>query len=71
MFCNVWVSVQLAYDNGLIDRGMYDSGAEDVKVELERWPHFREAVERWMALYPQNARHAIFAPLNGDAEAAP
>jgi hypothetical protein len=63
MFCNVWVSVQTAYDRGQIDEWLYAAGAKDVRIEIDRWPNFRSAVELWLSNYPENAHHEIFRPV--------
>ena len=63
MFCNVWISVQIAYDSGQIDKNLYAAGLKDVRVEMDRWPNFRPAVQRWMDSYPENAKHDIFQPM--------
>lgn len=62
MFCNVWYSIQSAYDNGQIDRAFYLAGCKDVEVELDRWQCFRPAVERWLTNYPEIAQTPIFKP---------
>ena len=63
MFCNVWMSVQIAYDNDQIDKSLYDAGAKDVSIELARWPNFRSAAEQWLANYPENAHYEIMQPV--------
>ncbi len=62
MFCAVWMSVQIAHDNPQLEDAFYESCAEDVKVELDRWPNFRQGVEQWLANYPGTAHYAIFRP---------
>ena len=62
MYCNVWYSMQAAYDNGQIDRELYAAGCKDVQVELDRWPAFRAAVAQWLKNYPEVASHEIFKP---------
>lgn len=37
MFCNVWVTVQTAYDNDQIELKLYQAAAKDVLIELDRW----------------------------------
>lgn len=63
MFCNVWVSVQIAYNNGQIEPELYAAGAKDVLVELDRWPNFRAAVTLWVMNYPENLHLDIFQPI--------
>jgi hypothetical protein len=63
MFCNVWLSVQIAYDNGQIEPELYAAGAKDVLVELDRWPNFRAAATQWIVNYPENHHLDIFQPL--------
>jgi hypothetical protein len=60
MFCNVWVTIQIAYDNDQIDEEVYAAGAKDVRVEADRWPNFRPAVEQWLLNYPEHAEREIF-----------
>jgi hypothetical protein len=63
MFCNVWQSVQFAYDNNQIDRETFESGLQDVSIEMNRWPNFASAVEVWISNYPENRRHEIMQPV--------
>jgi len=60
MFCNVWYSVQAAYENGQIERDFYLAGCK--VVELDRWPPFRAGVEEWLTRCPEMAGNAIFEP---------
>ncbi len=60
MCCNVWFSVQIAYDSGQIDKGLYAAGLRDVRVEMDRRPNFRSAIQQWLDNYPENAQHEIF-----------
>jgi hypothetical protein len=62
MFCAVWMSVQTAHDHQQLADAFYEAGAEDVKVEIARWPNFRQGVEQWLANYPRTAHYAIFRP---------
>lgn len=63
MFCNVWVSAQIAHDNNQIEDEIYAACAKDVSVELARWPTFRRAVEQWLSNYPEHTDRPIFQPL--------
>ena len=36
MFCNVWISAQVAFDNNQIDEAVYQACAKDVSIELSR-----------------------------------
>lgn len=67
MYCNIWLSVQTAYDNGQISEDFYAGASEDVRIELQRWPNMRRGVELWLARYPQVAGFAIFAPVRAPA----
>ena len=70
MFCNVWLSAQIAHDRNQIEESVYAACVQDVRVELERWPCFRAAAREWLSSYPQNAHHPIFRPvLEADDEA--
>ena len=60
MFCNVWMSCQIAYDNNQIEPGIYAAGAMDVRIELDRWPNVRTAAMQWLANYPENVHFDIF-----------
>ena len=62
MYCNVWASIQTAYDNGQIDPALYAGGAKDVQIEIDRWPNFRFAIEQWLSNYPELAHYEIFRP---------
>lgn len=68
MFCNVWQSAQAAHDNKLIDDAGFASAVTDARVEIDRWPNFRSAVERWMATYPEASKSEIFRALEPDNE---
>ena len=62
MWCNVWLSAQIALDNHQVEQETYAACAKDVHVELARWPNFRTGVEQWLENYPENAHHQIFEP---------
>lgn len=63
MFCNIWVSAQIAYDNDQIEATVYKACARDVSIELERWRNFRPAVEKWLALYSEYEKVEIMQPI--------
>ena len=63
MFCNVWISAQTAYDNDQLDRETYQACAKDVSIELDRWPNFRPALERWLSNYPEHKNREIMQPI--------
>lgn len=63
MFCNIWQSIQAAHDNGQTDESTYAGGMKDAQIEIDRWPNFRSAVERWMNTYPEVSSTAIFRQL--------
>jgi hypothetical protein len=52
-----------AYDNGLTDESGYAAAAKDVRVEINRWPHFRAGVDQWLSNYPENSHQPIFQPV--------
>jgi hypothetical protein len=62
MFCNVWVSAQIAHDNNQIEDEIYAACAKDVRIELARWPTFRQGVEQWLSNYPEHSARPIFQP---------
>ena len=63
MFCNVWISAQIAYDNDQLDEETYRACAKDVSIELSRWPNFRTAVNRWLSNYPEHQNREIMQPI--------
>jgi hypothetical protein len=63
MFCNVWMSCQIAYDNNQVEPEFYEAGAKDVIIELDRWPNFRAAAIQWLENYPENKHFDIFQPI--------
>ncbi len=71
MFCNIWQSIQMAHDEGQVDDGWLAAGIVDARHEIDRWPNFRPAVERWMATYPTNSDTAIFNALKESTHQPP
>ncbi len=63
LYCNIWYSAQTDYDNGLIPEDLYRGAAEDVQVEIDRWPQFKEQAKLWLERYPQVGASAIFEPI--------
>lgn len=63
MFCNVWISAQIAYDNDQLDEETYRACVKDVSIELNRWPNFRQALERWLSNYPEHRHREIMQPI--------
>ncbi len=62
MFCNIWASIQTAYDNGQVDEAFFAAGMKDVQIEIDRWPNFRSSIRRWLSNYPELAHYEIFQP---------
>lgn len=62
MFCNVWASIQTAYDNGQVGRAFFVAGLKVVQIEIDRWPNFRASITRWLSNYPELAHYGIFQP---------
>ncbi len=52
MYCNAWLTAQLAFNQGLIDDALFAGAVSDVEVALRRWPNMRQPVERWFNNYP-------------------
>jgi len=71
MFCNVWISIQIAYDNDQLDEETYRACAKDVSIELNRWPNFRPALERWLSNYPEHKQREIMQPIVRGTDAPP
>lgn len=63
MYCNAWATAQIAFNQGQIDKPLYDSVLEDVEVEINRWPSIREPIDRWLAHYPDMKRYKVFDAL--------
>ena len=70
MFCNVWISAQIAYDNDQLDSETYKACAKDVSIELTRWPNFRPALEKWLSNYPEHKQLEIMQPILSDSGSA-
>lgn len=68
MFCNVWVSAQIAYDNDQLDSETYKACAKDVSIELSRWPNFRPALKKWLSNYPEHKSLNIMQPILDDTD---
>jgi hypothetical protein len=66
LFCNMWLSAQIAFDNGQIPNDLYLGAAKDVTMELERFPNLREPIELWLERFPEVSDSAIFAPLRAN-----
>ena len=63
MFCNTWANCLTAYDNGLIERGLFETAKVDVEFELDRWPNFGPCVRLWLDRYPEWRESEIFSSL--------
>jgi len=53
MYCNAWTTVQIAFDEGLVDEALFRAALSDARVAIDRWPNMRQAVERWFSNYPE------------------
>ena len=60
MYCNAWATAQMAFDQGQIDKVLFDAVVKDVQVELNRWPSMRQPAERWLTNYPDMKTYEIF-----------
>ena len=60
MYCNAWAPGQTAFDEGQIDKALFDSIVKDVQVELSRWPNMQSATERWLKNYPDIGKYEVF-----------
>ena len=49
---NIWITVQNAFDNGQLDRDLFEGMIADVRVALARWPNIGDAVTKWLNQYP-------------------
>lgn len=63
LYCNVWWSAQLEFDRGQIPEELYLGAAQDVQVEIDRWPKFKEYGQLWLERYPEVGAATIFDPL--------
>ena len=57
---NIWISVQNAHDNGLIDRALFEGMIHDVGVAMDRWPNSENAIGKWLEQYPGLEHWEIF-----------
>ena len=57
---NVWITVQNAYDNGQIERALFEGMIADVGVAHKRWPNLGIAVSKWLEEYPGMDRWELF-----------
>ena len=60
MYCNIWVSVQTAFEQGQIDEELFNSLTKDPSIQLERYPILEEPIRRWLALFPEIAQTDMF-----------
>jgi len=63
MFCNTWLMIQVAHDNGLLDKEFFTAAKRDVPFELERWPNVRPFVLTWLDRFPEVKEYEMFSPL--------
>lgn len=56
-------SVQIAYDNGLLDRGEYEHYAREFSATLDRWPALKPPLAALYAASPELGDFEIFAPV--------
>ena len=63
MFCNTWLMIQTAYDNGLLDEEFFKAAKRDVPFELDRWPNVRPFVLIWLDRFPEIKEFEMFSPL--------
>jgi hypothetical protein len=64
MYCNAWATTQIAFNQGQIDKALYDSVVGDVGIALKRWPGMRRQVDRWFHNYPGLRAYGIFETVN-------
>ena len=57
---NVWITVQNAFDNGQIERALFEGMIADVRVALKRWPNLGFAITKWLDEYPGMERWELF-----------
>ena len=68
MVANIWVSIQIAFDQGQIDEQLFDSLKRDVSFTITRSPLTRTALLEWLSQYPEAKQYSIFEPVVGDTE---
>ena len=64
MSINVWASVQNAYDNDQIDQALYTVMMSDVRVAIQRWPNFKDAIDQFLSHYPESKDLEIWDQLH-------
>jgi hypothetical protein len=52
MYCNAWTTVQIAFDEDLVDESIFRATLSDAAVVIDRWPNMKPAIERWFGNYP-------------------
>ena len=64
MQANIWINVQNAYDNGQINRTLFDGMSNDVSFTVERFPNIRPFFDDWLNAYPEVKHFEIFSGLH-------
>jgi len=64
MYCNAWATVQLAFDQGLVDEALFKGTLNDAGVALNRWPNIHQPIERWFNNYPDFKSTRMFEAIS-------
>ncbi|MCP5179908.1 MAG: hypothetical protein H6993_07055 [Pseudomonadales bacterium] len=63
LLAGIWLTTAIAYEQGQIDKTMYQIYCADVTVKLSKWPGLRPYLLNVMNKYPGGRRFEIFQPL--------
>jgi hypothetical protein len=66
LYCNKWVSLEIAFRNGQIEEELYTSMANDVSIAIQRWPKLKPQIELWIERYPVVRNYKIFQTIYSD-----
>lgn len=60
MYCNAWLTTQIAFDQELVETSIFAGVLRDIEVALNRWPNMRHSVQRWLNNYPDFRDFEVF-----------
>lgn len=63
MQINVWLDVQIAYDNNQIKRALLDGIRNVVALTIRRYPNAKPAMRKWLVNFPEAKDWEIFSGL--------
>ena len=60
MYCNIWLSVQTAHNEGQLDETLFRGCCKDPSIEIGRFPNLKGPIKRWLVMFPEMADQEIF-----------